>query len=414
MEFITIIIIGLVINWVFNLMKAGGKAAVDTARGRGTLSDNLNLQLQGMGPLELRVVEGRLGDDGEGPLSHNLQVRGLFPITSPCDVGFFTSVFDVTEGGDRLVPVISIVDWLQEENGIAFQCRRQVGVARPDQGYASWVDIGILIPEGLQPPRSGRRKLLVIVRMVDMRSPPDITNGFRDEGDLVLWYADETIEHTFESHGWEEASERRERAQALAIRIGVAVAMSDGELHEDEGQVLKDWMRRVLFFYDDDRRDQLKETFNTALRIGYERAQKGEQVLSELVSEMNEQGGKADKYEAVELCFDVMAADGVADEAELSLIRKLAEALDLDFDEVENMRDKKMVELDISLSDQGGLDEMLGIDRAWDADKRRRHLRQEFQKWNNRLNALPEGEERENAQRMLDAIAEYRKTLDRS
>jgi len=73
-----------------------------------------------------------------------------------------------------------------------------------------------------------------------------------------------------------------------------------------------------------------------------------------------------------------------------------------------------MVELDISLSDQGGLDEMLGIDRAWDADKRRRHLRQEFQKWNNRLNALPEGEERENAQRMLDAIAEYRKTLDRS
>jgi len=37
------------------------------------------------------------------------------------------------------------------------------------------------------------------------------------------------------------------------------------------------------------------------------------------------------------------------------------------------------------------------------------HLREEFNKWNNRLNTLPEGVERDNAQQMLGLISDARK-----
>ena len=43
-------------------------------------------------------------------------------------------------------------------------------------------------------------------------------------------------------------------------------------------------------------------------------------------------------------------------------------------------------------------------------DRTLKHLREQFYKWNNRLSALQEGEERRNAQRMLELIAEARKT----
>ena len=42
-------------------------------------------------------------------------------------------------------------------------------------------------------------------------------------------------------------------------------------------------------------------------------------------------------------------------------------------------------------------------------EKIKKYLAVEFAKWNNRLNTLVEGQERENAQKMLDLIAEGRK-----
>ncbi len=54
------------------------------------------------------------------------------------------------------------------------------------------------------------------------------------------------------------------------------------------------------------------------------------------------------------------------------------------------------------------LEDLLGITDDMTEGQVNSHLRKEFQKWNSRLNTLPEGEERENAQRMLDLIASVR------
>ena len=115
------------------------------------------------------------------------------------------------------------------------------------------------------------------------------------------------------------------------------------------------------------------------------------------------------KYETIELCFDVMAADGVADAEELKVIRLVADALDLDLDEIEKMRDQKIVGLDVNVSKQTSVEEMLGIETDWPEEDIKRYLRTEFQKWNDRMNTLSEGVERDKAQQMLELISEARK-----
>jgi hypothetical protein len=123
---------------------------------------------------------------------------------------------------------------------------------------------------------------------------------------------------------------------------------------------------------------------------------------------MNEIGEKSDKYEALELCYEVMAADGVADDNELRIISSVAKDLGLDMQEVSKMRDQKILHLNSNVASQANIEVMLGIEPDWTHDEIKKHLRVEFQKWNNRLNTLEEGEERDNAQLMLDRIAEAR------
>ena len=73
------------------------------------------------------------------------------------------------------------------------------------------------------------------------------------------------------------------------------------------------------------------------------------------------------------------------------------------------MKDSVILNLKDAPQKNQSLENILGIDSSWSSDEVRMHLRKEFQKWNNRINTLPEGSERERAQDMLDSIAEARK-----
>ena len=53
------------------------------------------------------------------------------------------------------------------------------------------------------------------------------------------------------------------------------------------------------------------------------------------------------------------------------------------------------------------MEALFGIQEGW-SNEEKTQADPEFQKWSNRLNSLPEGEEREAAQNMLDNIAVLR------
>ena len=185
--------------------------------------------------------------------------------------------------------------------------------------------------------------------------------------------------------------------------------MADGSLDDAEGEVLKSWIIKEVAAFSDSKQKRLKTMFNKALKEGFDQAKKGKLVLSDLVERLAEIGDKKSKYDAVELCLDVMAADGVANAEEMSVIRNVAKSLDLDMDEIEKMREKVTLNLSTELTSEEGMESLVGIESSWTDEQKRKHLRTEFQKWSNRLNSLPEGEERQSAQNMLDNIATLRK-----
>ena len=185
--------------------------------------------------------------------------------------------------------------------------------------------------------------------------------------------------------------------------------MADGSLDDSEGDFLKEWITKTISPFSDEKREELKELYNKSMVEAYKAAENDNLTLSDLTHKLNEIAEKSTRYETIELCYDVMAADGVIDPNEIQIIRKIAEALELDFDEIEKIRDTRMIGLDINLSQQSTIEEMLDIDPEWDVDRIKKHLRTEFQKWNNRLNTLEEGDERDNAQRMLELVADARK-----
>ena len=83
-------------------------------------------------------------------------------------------------------------------------------------------------------------------------------------------------------------------------------------------------------------------------------------------------------------------------------------SLELDPNELEIMRDKQLVNVSSNLSTVS-MEETLGIEPDWSSDKIKKHLREEFQKWNGRINVVEDEQERANIQKRLDDIAELRK-----
>ena len=56
-----------------------------------------------------------------------------------------------------------------------------------------------------------------------------------------------------------------------------------------------------------------------------------------------------------------------------------------------------------------GIEGILGVDPTWPSEKACAHLVKEFHRWNSGVCTLPSGPEQENAQQMINMIAEARK-----
>ena len=405
-------LIGFVL--LFWLLGAGFRtvgAAAKTAFGKGTFSENMELEFKGMGPLEIRFSDKRVGETGSKFLAKEIEAKGVFPVNRTVQVGFITSVFDKTSG--TLEPVISAIEGFQEPDNVVYQHSVEVGSLSLGQGLPYWVRLGVVLPGILQPPVGGERRLIAVLRMVDMDNLPVINHGFAQQDQSgLLWTSALEFDYIFDEKGYQETVENRDESMALALKVAMAVAMADGSLNELEGQILKTWVIRAIEPFNEQKREYLKGLYNDAMRDAYHAARDGSLSLSELTHRLNDIGEKRTKYEAIELCFDVMAADRVADPEEMKTIRQVAESLDLDLEEIERIRDQKIVNLDTSVSAQASVEDLLGIEGDWTRERIRKHLGIEFQKWNNRLNTLAEGTERDNAQRMLDLIAEARRKHD--
>jgi hypothetical protein len=402
----------LLVLGLFNVALRAGvgtlRAVARTAMGQGSLTDNFQAAVIGMRPLEARLLDTKLSNEKDALSVKEVQVKGLLPINRAYRLAFVTSLFDKTSG--ELEPVICPLETFQEPHTFAFQHLCEIGSLEPGNGLVSFARVGAIIPDLIQTPHSGKRQLFAILRLIDMDNRPDITQGFHQkEHSGLIWQQSLSFEYIVVAKGYLEAAELRDKARLVCVRLAMAIAMWDGSLGDGEGAVIKKWVQKILADRSGERRERLKTEFNSSMKDAYEKGRHGDLTLTTLTEELNAMEDSPSKYEAIELCFDVLAASAGESSDKARLIDLVGRALNLDSHEIERIRDIRIVGVAGELSKQVRIEDLLGIDQSWGPEQIKRHLRSEFQKWNNRLTSLPEGEERNNAQRMLDAISEARK-----
>lgn len=409
-------LIGLLIFWrvILRLLLGAGKAGFDTATKGGDFGDRWKQNLVGMGPLELRTKVIQPTDESGFPVIE-IQARGLFPVTQRREVQFLTSVRDETEPGTTKA-IFSRVEDFSEPTTIGYQFASGEFEAQPNYGFQDWIRIGALIPPVMVAPYRGLRTLRIIVRFVDANDIPEIELGLHDpDGPKALqtFILHETWK--FDEKGYEESARQRDQQKSLYVELAVAVAMADGSFDSTEGVVIKKWIERQLSTVPESRREAVKEACNKSLRSGFERGKQGSLSLSSVCNEILACSDPSERYDAIELCLDVMAADGRAEPAELKIIRQIANVLELDLDELKKLKDQRLVGISPSIAGnetQQTLEDILDIDPSWPVERTRKHLRDEFKVWNGRLNNLTDPIERGNAQRMIDLISDARKKYD--
>ena len=405
-ELIGLIFILYGISVVWKLFFAGARVATAGIKSVAT-GQSFDEAMGRIPPLETRLTEKNSKEDGSGLDYWAVEMRGLFPISYTKDLTFTVSLLDKSDGGKSQKPVLSIIEHYQEADSRGYFCEAAIGNVNPGQGFVKWVEIGRILPFFVQSSHSGDRNLTVLVRMLETECVNKITLGFADLTEQELLWADtHKIDIVQIAKGYEEAVEDRKECLALSIKLAMSVAMADGSLDDSEGSIIKSWMDKALTTFSENSRSDIKKVLNDAMKSAYSDGKKNILSKTNVVERFNEIGDDQAKYEAMDLCYEVMAADGVANDEEIKVLHRLGDALELETAELDKIRDLKMMDLSGSLlSDEKSL---LGIDPDWSNEEIKNHLKSEFKKWNARLNNLQSGPDREHAQKMLDLIGRER------
>ena len=208
---------------------------------------------------------------------------------------------------------------------------------------------------------------------------------------------------TFDTPGYLDEIENNEEILCSIVDLAVNVAKADKDFDKQEGEIIKKWMTDVYKDSLDENKVEIKKVLNEQFKKSFSR----KSSLEDSVSSFNELAGITQKFNAIDLCVNVLTADGKEDKKETQMIEKIVSDLGLDHKEYLKRKEKILLKSDVSVS--GGCTEAsLGINPTWSKSKKLKFVKTEFIKWNGRLNTLKEGAQRESAQNKLNCLAEMK------
>jgi len=219
--------------------------------------------------------------------------------------------------------------------------------------------------------------------------------------------------HDFEilrkDKGYLEADADRERNEEMAIYLAMHVAGSDGTLALLESEVVKKWVLKQIEATPLERREKRRGRLNKVLADAFEKNSTSRMDLSYIADILDKHAPQPVKYEIIELCMEVMNADGVAEATELREIDRIAKLIGLDETHYRELLDRRLSTVAVVATSEGGdLKSLVGLNDSMGPDEIRSHLNGEFRKWNARSTSNDPAV-RKRAEEMLSHIAEARK-----
>lgn len=330
---------------------------------------------------------------------------GAIPSDYAGGTQLFLHLYDISGGGKGKM-VLSAIDSLQEESTTVFQFSPP-SVASPGSAFVEVTELVAIPLDALMPARGGGTTLRIKLSCCASIPPAKFVGGEHRRGGRVLDTATcrMTIQH-WES-GYEDLKDSKDKAIDCAIELAMEVAAADGDLDRREGQVVKKWLQKIL---GPDATDEEKNHCNSLLRSSGEKALAGRLRVSDVLSNLKKHTSKGFAIEVVDLCAEILTADGVASGSELTLVDEIIDGLGLDRKSTRSLIDKRIMTADIDLDLGSDPYSMLGVQAGMDSAEIKKRLMNEFKKWNART-THEDPRIRERATEMLALIGKARKEL---
>jgi hypothetical protein len=362
-----------------------------------------------VGELRMRVreMQDRNEETGYEYPAFEIQVRGGVPVAADgSPVEFRVHLYDGPE--DNLMPVLCSLSQLQEHETEAFEWRSEV-IAMPIQnGLSEWTTMLTVPKEVLVFPASGERRMGFQFSAIAANNPPHFEYGFTD-GSTGLMYAvcSTTRQYENQDEGYQDGPENRRITLHAAIELSLHMAGLGGEVGRPEAEVVKKWMASVVEGMPEEIRKAEKSEMGAVAKRAFNAAVNGESEIAPIVTRMNGAASQQEKYNALELCMDVMAADGKAEAAEMEALDRIANMLRVDNQAYRELREQRIAKLSDVEEVSDNLNTMLGITPEMTPDEVRSHLSAEYRKWNSRVGHADE-KIRSRAEQMLLLIGDAR------
>ena len=336
-----------------------------------------------------------------------IQVKGHIPVPhDACPVAFRLHIFDGPEMD--LKPVLCGIEELQELQTQVFEWRGDPVAIPFHNGVPNWETMLAIPKETLVFPARGERRVTFQFCVVAPGDVPQFEGGFTD-GTTGTTYAlvQSTRSISNEEEGYEDGAENRRAIMNMTPELALHVAAVGGSVGEAETKAIKSWMTEAMAGIPEESQKEEKEHFRQTVNAAYKRVTAGDANVEEVVGRMNAIASLQEKYEALELCMDVMAADGKAEAREMKILDRIARMLQVDPKTYRSLCEQRIAKLSDVGEIAGNLNTMLGITADMSPEELKRHLTAEYRKWNSRVSHSDE-KIRARAKEMLLMIGEAR------
>ncbi len=398
-----LIVIGLI--WFVSSLFSGGSRDYSYANSYSNDAPQL-------ATLSIRKVPGN--DNGNW---YSVKLKGYFPFNYDSSYNFVASLVDTTDGIENAHPVLSFFPEIQEENTPAFQFIRPDVYIPAYGGWEEYTEITRIPVDLISPPKKGKRKLTLVLRLYPTYTDiNDIEYGFG--GESASYQLDKDFSFTFDQPGYEERIENKDTIVKYSIELAISMANIDGNYDNAEKKVIDEWIEDKSKFFNEDIKDwepdiELKELYLRSYNDAVAEVDQGNLAVSGILKNFVEIADEQSKHDLIDLCYKVLAADGDMGSEERNLIKVISDELDIHQDLLQGIKDEHM--LSLSIAEKHHTDEdvnsLLGLDSSMTRGEKIDKLRDDFAKWNSRLNVVSTQDEKANAQEMIDLISKELKKL---
>ena len=415
---IYVVLVG--INWIWRIfigLLGGGasaaKAAVKSAKDGTSFKENFKEESYNLGPLECKMDEITVPlDDGKSIKALQVQIRGLLNTTDLThDLQAVISFRDITKEDDPL-PILSALNELQEPLSRTMMIRVPLGEIQSQHGFLKWVNLQRTFPDFMIGPKKGKRKIRAILRVIPNKedAAEEINFGLHSEELLLAAFCAFEFSATLKETGYQEAQENFVKIRAAFVEFGVLMAFADGELDDSEGLTIKKWIAHQIDIESDkEKQTKLKVLLNKTLKEAYAKAKTGKLSVTEQIKSFKKVTTQAHSLALLEFLFEIVGADGEIASSELKVVNSIADKLDVSTEDVKSLTDKTFLDAGNEMQEGDSAENILGITEDMPEADIKKLLNGEFKKWNGRIQALEDGDEKDKAQIMLNVIAEARK-----